>query len=558
MKSKLYLLAIILLALLGVKSLFHTAFYTSHDGRHQIIRLMHFHQGLVNGQLPVRWAGTAFHGYGYPLFIFTYRLPFWLAEGWYLLAGNLGEAIKFVFIITFVFSGLTMYWLAQKIWQSKLAGFLSAILYLWAPYRFSNIFVRAALGEAVSFVFMPLIFLGIWGLSKESKKSLKWFLVLILGLGGAVLSHAITLGLWFLPLIFWFIYCFYQSKNRKKYFIYSFLAGLLSLGLTAYYWLPAAAERKYVKFTGAIGNYYQAHFVTLKQLIYSRWGYGFSFPGVENDMMSFQVGLGQWLIVFLSLFLLTLYLISSFYRKLKLNQKVLPLLLYFLAIFFLSIYFMLDYSAWFYPLINRFFTIDIPWRFLGISVFSASILAGALTVILKKNWFKWGLISLILALVFYTNRNHLRVNQYVYLPESEYWQSAETSNEYDDYAPRWFNFAADQRDPELTTLKGESENQLKERKSNLFVFQSQVKSGEAEVATKLAYYPGWQAKVDGQETEIYYEEDGRIRVILDQGEHLIELFFKETKLRLISNWISLASLILLTGGLVITKRKIKA
>ena len=101
----LYLFVILLISLLGVKALFHSGFYTSHDGRHQIIRLRHFHQGLVDGQLPVRWAGTALKGYGYPLFIFTYRLPFWIAELGYLVFKNLANAIKFAFILTYIFSG---------------------------------------------------------------------------------------------------------------------------------------------------------------------------------------------------------------------------------------------------------------------------------------------------------------------------------------------------------------------------------------------------------------------------------------------------------------------
>src|SRR5439155_338892 len=94
-----------------------------HDGRHQIVRLMHFHRGLVDGQLPVRWAGTALCGYGYPLFVFTYRLPFWLAELWYLASGSLGDAIKATFVVTFLASGVTMYWLAHLLTASPLAAF---------------------------------------------------------------------------------------------------------------------------------------------------------------------------------------------------------------------------------------------------------------------------------------------------------------------------------------------------------------------------------------------------------------------------------------------------
>lgn len=547
LKKKIPYLILLFIGLLGIKNLLHSGFWTSHDGRHQIIRLMHFHQGLKDGQLPPRWAGTAYRGYGYPLFIFTYRFPFWLAEGWYLISHNLGAAIKFVFIITYVLSGFSMYCFSRKLWRSRSAALLSSVLYLWAPYRFSNIFVRASLGEAVTFAFMPLIFLGILKLSLSKKETNQGSLLLLLAVSGSILSHAMAFGLWLAPLLGWSGWHFFKSRQKKTYFLRLFAAGILSLCLTAYYWLPAMAERKYVKFSGAISNYYQAHFVTLKQLFYSPWGYGFSMPGTENDLMSFQIGLAQWLAVFSGI-------IFVFFNWKKERSK--NYLIFFLGSFFFSLYLMLESSAWFYPLLNKYFTIDIPWRFLGVAVFSGSLLFGGLNTYIKKKLLRDFLLVFGLFLAFYSNRNHLKVNQYVYFPESEYWQSAETSNEYDDYAPRWFRYEqAGQSDPDFTVLNGLAENKLVLRKSNLLKFQSQVQSESAFIAAKIAYYPGWQAFVDGSESEIYYEDDGRIKIGLDKGSHLVELVFKETRLRRISSLISLTALILLAGGLLVLKLK---
>jgi hypothetical protein len=572
MRNKIYLILILFIGLIGIKSLCSPGFYTSHDGRHQIIRLMHFHQALVDGQFPVRWAGTALAGFGYPLFVFTYHLPFWLGEGWYLLSNNLGDSIKFVFIITYLASGLTMYWFAKKLWSSKLAGFLTSLLYLWAPYRFLNIFVRAALGEAVTFVFLPLVFLGLLQLARIKKNCFFWLLLTIFSLAGIILSHAITLGLWLIPLTIWFVFNFCQAQRKKGYFFLCFLSGVVSLFLTAYYWLPATLERKYTVFFNTIGDYYQAHFVTLKQLLYSPWGYGFSFPGVENDMMSFQVGMAQWLVVALVFLLILSFLVSSLFPQLDLDiithdrrylnqgfrQSKVVCLFVFLVIFFISLYLMLPASSHLYELINRFFTIDIPWRFLGIAVFSSSILSGGLIVLLKQRVAKTGLILLILFLTFYGNRNHLRVNQYIYLPESEYWQSEETSNEHNDYAPRWLDYSQAEKDKEqLITFQGESSNSLIKRQSNFFSFKSEVKSEEAQISTKLAYYPGWRLFIDGKEEKISSQGNGRIRVKLTRGEHLIELLFKETKLRLISDWISLATLILLIGSSLVIRESRK-
>jgi hypothetical protein len=120
------LLVVLILALLGVKALFHSGFYTSHDGEHQVVRLWQFHQGLLDGQFPPRWAGSLLNGFGYPLFVFTYRLPFWIGEVFYRLGFTLTDSIKIVFILTYILSGVTMYLFASDLWKSKTAGLITS------------------------------------------------------------------------------------------------------------------------------------------------------------------------------------------------------------------------------------------------------------------------------------------------------------------------------------------------------------------------------------------------------------------------------------------------
>jgi hypothetical protein len=543
-----FIVLLLILGIVGVGALFKPGFYTSHDGRHQIIRLMHFHKSLEDGQFPVRWAGTALKGYGYPLFVFTYRLPFWLGEIGYLIFQNLGTAIKLAFIITYIASGLAMYIFAKKLWQNKFASFIVSLLYLWAPYRFSNIFVRAALGEATSFVFIPLVFFGLLSL-KKGKKLLFWEVFTAFVLAGFLLSHAIALSLWAVPFLLWFLYLFISSKKRFEFFISSLVAGVLSLFLSAYYWLPAMLERKCVKFSGSIGDYYKAHFVTLKQLLYSKWGYGFSLPGTENDMMSFQVGLAQWFAFFAFLGLVFAFLLKKNF-KLKLADKLfsfvkenLKLTSLFAFIFTISLFFQLEVSLFFYNFLKQFFVIDIPWRFLGVSVFSASLIAGGIFLALKNKLLKTLFVLLLFFLAFYTNRNHLKVNKYIYVSDSEYWQSTETSNEYNDYAPKDFNLAEfEEQDSVLETLSGFSINKVLQQKSNLLRFYSEVKSNKAEIGVKLAFYPGWHIFIDGEEVEPDVQ-NGRMTVDLEKGNHLITFIFKETNLRRFANWLSLLTLV---------------
>src|SRR5207253_27487 len=65
----------------------------------------------------------------------------------------------------------------------------------------------------------------------------------------------------------------------------------LGLGLAAFFWLPAMAERDLVhvhRLLEGFLNYYN-NFAYVFQLINSPWGYGFSVPG-PDDGMSFAIG----------------------------------------------------------------------------------------------------------------------------------------------------------------------------------------------------------------------------------------------------------------------------
>lgn len=560
MKHLFYLLLIILFGFLAIKALLHKGFYTSHDGRHQIVRLVHFHQGLVDGQFPVRWAGTALNGFGYPLFIFTYRLPFWIAETWYLFNQNLANAIKFTFIITYLLSGLSMYWFAKEFWGSKPAAFICSVFYLWAPYRFVDIFVRAALGEAVTFVFLPTFFLGTLFLSRN--KIFPGFVLTCCSLAALILSHSLTLVLWIIPIILWLVFNLFHAKFKKIYLFEVLLSFFWSAALTAYYWIPAFAEKKYTMFASSIGDYYKDHFLILKQLIYSKWDYGFSMAGTENDGMSFQVGIAQWLVIGLILVYLIVRLLTKNSLKIKMFTKVTKQniynILFFMIIFFISIYFMLPGSEWFYHRLKNIMVIDLPWRFLGVSIFAASLLSGSLMIIIKSKITKCLLGAFIITLCLYGNRNHLNVNQYTYYPESEYWQDRETTNEHNDYMPRGFiENKEDDINYQLRTMTGTSNNELILRKSSLVRFYSEVKSDTAEILTQVAYFPGWQMYVDGEITKIT-DKDGRIKVALVKGNHLITLIFKETNIRLFSDWLSLISIIIFSGYCIWYAKKIRS
>jgi len=61
------------------------------------------------------------------------------------------------------------------------------------------------------------------------------------------------------------------------------------------------------------------------------------------------------------------------------------------------------------------------------------------------------------------------------------------------------------------------------------------------------YFPGWVVLVDGVETEIEFQDPsnrGLITFYVNKGNHIVNVLYKETKIRLFSNAISFISLII--------------
>lgn len=537
---------IIILALAASKALFHPGFYTSHDGEHQLVRQYVFDQGLRDGQIPVRVSRQLYNGYGYPLFMFTYRLPFYFGEVFRLVGFSYADSIKGVFVVAYIASGLTMFWFAKR-W-GNLAGFLGAFLYLWAPYRFSVMFVRAALGEHVAAVFVPLLF----GSISATKKVKINVLLGAISIAGLFLSHAVMAQITLLMFLPWSLGHFILSSEKRRFVWRWALMAVLGLGVAAYYMVPAVAYRGLIQKLNP--DYFADHFVTLKQLIYSPWGYAFSMKGTDNDGMSFQVGVAQWMAVVIVVISYLLFVI----RNQGLNQgltftnvKVRPLAMLF--IFGASIFLMTKESAFIWNSWKSYINIDMPWRFLLMTTFSASALAALAAKVRPWPFVKVRPLPLpfLMAIVLvgiaaYANRNHLRVNKYISYPDEKLTQYRGTSNSDNEYKPKWDNTGITiTMRPEAQISQGVGELKLIRSKSNLLDLA--VKAEEnIRLDVNTLYFPGWNVSIDGQPAALKYSGEGGImRVDIPAGNHLLEAKYQETALAKIANMISLGSVAML-------------
>ena len=300
MKKLLPFIILFALCFFAIRALFVPGFFTMHDDE-QIARLYELNDSVLAGQIPPRWVAHLGFGYGYPLFNFYPPFVYYTGEIFYLLGFSLINATKIVMVLGFLLSALFMYlWVKNR--YGVLAGIFAGILYTYAPYHGVDLYVRGALAEFFSFVWIPAIF---WTLDQAvEKRSYRWATLSGICFAFLILTHSLT-ALAFIPfyLVYLIVLCYENKSYIKQLFPVICCSGMVALGLSAYFWLPSLLEKKYTLvdqiLTKELADY-SIHFVYPQQLWNSPWGYGGSIAG-PHDGLSFQVGKVHLMLIIFSL-----------------------------------------------------------------------------------------------------------------------------------------------------------------------------------------------------------------------------------------------------------------
>lgn len=541
-------IAVLLLSIPAVWSLFTPGFFGVSDDT-LVGWLYEMDKAVKIFQIPPRFVPDLSFGFGYPLFNFVYPLPFYIGELFHLTGFSLVDSAKIVFGLSIPFSMFFMYRFLKEFLNKELS-LAGAVLYVYAPYRATEMFVRGAIGEIVAFVFIPLVALSFIKLTKE-KISKYWVGITGLSVAALVLSHNIIAYMFFpLALVLLAARIIFLVKDKKKAILGSLIGILLGLLTSAYFWLPAIYESGLMKY-GTVFNYAD-HFPTLKQLITPYFGYGASVPG-PYDWMSFYMG-----IIGMAVVLAGGFLFVKNWKKHSKEEKVIAL--WATLVFFGSIFMMNHRSAFLWksiPLIPYF---QFPWRFLAMIVFSAPLFLLAFTRTRYAKAVAFVVITLSIAFnlgyfkpeKFLGRGDGYYINRYIPYPNA--------SQEYLTTSEEYLRLPqATEIRPKANYPRAYSDKNIVGKVEELNALDAIIRT-DSNVEATLNYnkyaFPGWIAKIDGKQVEIVAGKPyGQISVSVPSGNHVIEIFYRETTFRKILNYISLAG-ILAALWLLLTGRKI--
>lgn len=141
---------VVLLAIPAIAPLTYPGAFQTLGGLNAVYNLMDLTARLGNS---LGWAPT--FARGMDVLRGDGPLPYALAASPRLLGLSFLTSIKLIYALAFIFSGLGMFGLAQRVFKSAEAGLVAAVLYIYFPYHIAVIYVRGALGEAVAWALFP-------------------------------------------------------------------------------------------------------------------------------------------------------------------------------------------------------------------------------------------------------------------------------------------------------------------------------------------------------------------------------------------------------------------
>lgn len=204
------------------------------DGIQHICRIIGSKSSIKTGNIfPVIMAGFC-NGFGYSWDLFYSPLTASLPLIFTLFTSSYVMCLKLFMLFTMFLSGIFMYKLVYTISKSHKAAVFSGLIYITAPYHLTDLYNRIAIAELASFVFLPIVFTGVYDLiNKKGKKAY----YISIGAIGLILSHNV---LAVYAAIFCFIYLIVNHKkliNKKilKNIAINFVIIILA---TSFYWLP--------------------------------------------------------------------------------------------------------------------------------------------------------------------------------------------------------------------------------------------------------------------------------------------------------------------------------
>lgn len=516
-----YYFIIVVLSLM-ICSLLFIGYPQGHDTIYHISRTVGTEIAVKEGQILPLITSNFVNNFGYSWNIFYPPLPIYIMMAIKIVLGSYVKALNILIFLTVALSGIFMFQFVKKVTESSKIGLLAAILYILAPYRLVDIYIRGALGEVMAFMFIPLVFNGLYNIIEEDGK--RHYIVAI-GAIGLLLSHNIST---LLTIIACIIYMLLNIKKifNKKVIKYLVINVCFILAIVMFFYGPMLQNKTFTDYAvfnelkGSVSGLHD-HSVYLYQLLFGKmqyqWSYSLNDANSQNLDMCFAIGLTLIVPIIFTPFVYKN--ITKKKRKLYLTMLGLGVLFAFLSTTIIP-----------WNKLPKFMGfIQYTYRFLLMATFFLSIVAAInVSKLMEKLELKTIMIYTMIALMYITPL--LQEAQIIKGLDWKGFYNTEKIEEgqkfssfcatYEYLPSKAFNNKDYIANRTQQPVLQEGNCNISESQKNKLEMTFKVSNVEEDTKVELPYiyYQGYTAKLNGEKLEISESDNGFVQISIKQGQ----------------------------------------
>lgn len=398
----------------------------------------------------------------------------------------------FLIIITF-FTFLAMYYSVKNIFGKKSVAFFSGLIYTFSLYRLTDVYVRGAIGELLSFIFIPIIVYGLYEIIFAENK--KWWIT-VFGICGLAYSHLLSFVLMIPFIIFICLLNIDKIFKDKKKLQNLVVAAVVSVLITIAFFGPMLEQK--LSYTFYVDNNtidspqeLKNRASSLSMTLNSKVIGGYA-TNSNEDAGCMSEGIGVVLLLCAVLFILR--------KSLSYNENRFELQLY--AIGLVTLIMTTKLFPW--DKLKYINIIQFPFRLNVFPCITFSIV-GANTVYevfdKKDEIMKIMCILVILFNVYILNETNINFNSVRFFTYESLVEGIDQEIASKEYLPE----ETDLEDLNDCTLYNINDKETKfdfSQVGNKITFEYENKELDMEINVPLLYYKGYKAHIESENGEI--------------------------------------------------------
>jgi hypothetical protein len=515
----------------------------THEGLSYPMRLVEVGRCWADGHWSARWFPDFYAGQGFPFLSFYAPLFFLLAGLVHAAGTSLPLALKLPVLLGAAAGAAGAYRLARAAAAGRPSATVAAALWAYAPYRIRDIWIRGDLTEFLAAGLLPWALLAMLRLGRKSGP--RDVLIAAVAAALPIVTHNV-LGLltgMLLALTAAIAVAFSEEKLRTGWAAAA--AGAGALLLSAFFWVPALYEKRFVRIdamtTGVLD--FRENFLSLADLVGAP-----ELPGVGQQLpMSFELGIPG---------LVLLALLPFALRRLPAAAR--PVTATAAAMLVLGLV-MSTLAGWpayqAFPLL-RF--VQFPWRFLnfvalGVAVLAAIGLEGVLRsrpAALRRGVAAVAMVAAVLAVrPLLGPKPNFDLPPWSIDPE-EIASRRETTTSSEEYLPRWVTEPPMRGRSFENGVRVDGDATVEGPGRRVARYDLVVTAREPVTVTlRDLMFPGWRATVGGASLPLEPREGtGNMQFRLGEGRHEVTVRFGTTPVRRTAWMVSGAAVLLAIVG----------